>query len=137
MTDKTLPSHATLAPAQAAQQATFTPWLRALWQRIAQGTAKPSQTGSATAVALQVHERIELQLVRRSWLVVQQGSCTITLPMQWQAEHLVQTQFVLHEGDAWQVPETGHYLLSHSPATRGAARGMATATSRVLVSKNR
>lgn len=107
------------------------PLLRGLWQRLlAGGAARPATN---TRVYLQAADSHSLYLKRGSWLVAQQGSCTISLPLQWQAERIAQRQLVLHEGDAWQVPESAHYQLRHHTASQVAARGIAIETSRVLL----
>lgn len=127
MTDKTLPSHASLAPATPAVRVAIKPLLQGLLKRLLAGGG--AQSAASTSVELAVAHCTELYLKRGHWLVAQQGSCTITLPMQWQAERVVQSQQVLHEGAAWQVPASGHYQLSRRAAPQAAA------SSRVLLCK--
>lgn len=129
MTDKTLPSHASLAPTSPALRVAIKPLLQGLLQRLLAGGA--AKSGASTSVELAVAHSTELYLQRGHWLVAQQGSCTISLPLQWQAEHLVQTQQQLHEGDAWQVPASGYYQLSQRAGMQAAA------SSRVLICKAR
>ncbi|MDH5856169.1 hypothetical protein [Lampropedia aestuarii] len=129
MTDKTLPTRATLAPASQALRVAIKPVFRRLWQRLLAGGRNPS--AGRTSIDLPAAHSTEHYLKRGHWLLAQQGSCTIILPMQWQAEWVVQRQQVVHEGDAWLVPVSGYYQLSQRAGPQAAASG------RVVICKAR
>lgn len=112
MTDKTLLPHTPTGAFAPLARWQLTPWLLRLSRQV-------SMTGRAehakpVALELLPQQTRSVFLQRNTWLVVQHGSCVITLPMQWQAERLVHSQITLHEGDAWQVPHSSDYQLRQS-----------------------